>query len=838
MAVDEKISQLPEALTLDGEDVVPIVQVSTGLNKKVKVSTLLQDAGFIKDIVVLTTSDTVLEIGKINWVTLISDHTMSVPTADASNLGKILIVNNRSIYELTITGVVVTPLVVTGVNSIVGLVCVTNGVSYGWEVFSRYNIGDFDLISQTITNSVTTKAPSEDAVFDALALKEPVITKNALSTPLVWTSANGVASFQPLPVLGDLTYYFTNTASDVATYYKQTTTPQVALTSLPFASVTDGQLLATFISEPSNPNRTSIPDGQYLNHLHLGKTGGTKSLQVRAEIWETTSAGVDVIKLADLGPSSILVGSGSTEYIIGYNTVEKTLSAVTSRIATKIYAVVGVSGSAPSVSIFQGDGSDSRSNLPAPVVDATNYVPYEGMLKDLTTGTKDIIYSNATASTPTFFDSAKKFISATAQLWGTWVQTWGSKATPVDADTIGFHDSASTFVGVKSTLLNLWTAYLLPKIQALNYGETAIEIWSTNANYTTVNTTAKRLVVLQTGTLTATRTLTLSNVTSAGQEVVIVAGGSVTSTIKITVACGNKINVTLNSFDIVTQYSQTLLTSIATNSWTTGQASPQFVETSTTLTASKTILAPNFNTYQQGGVLGTVAGNTQFNRGYISVYGDLNSTANVTYYTPYNARTGWMQYRPTTIKWWGNTSDISTGNYPVNYNPSTGFQTFTDQDMIGWYCSFSLELDTGFKCIFYVGASGVPSIKKIIQDNSTQYVSIVSGKLQVNAGYCNATMFFLGYGDITLVNSPLKNQSYGTDLISNYWAGSLGVGHTSQNASAILQADSTTKGFLPPRMTNAQRTSIAGPAIGLMVYCTDTTEGLYIYKSTGWTFII
>ena len=57
-------------------------------------------------------------------------------------------------------------------------------------------------------------------------------------------------------------------------------------------------------------------------------------------------------------------------------------------------------------------------------------------------------------------------------------------------------------------------------------------------------------------------------------------------------------------------------------------------------------------------------------------------------------------------------------------------------------------------------------------------------------------------------------------------------------ASAILQADSTTQGFLPPRMTNAQRAAITTPAIGLMVYCTDVVEGLYVYKSTGWTFVI
>jgi hypothetical protein len=58
------------------------------------------------------------------------------------------------------------------------------------------------------------------------------------------------------------------------------------------------------------------------------------------------------------------------------------------------------------------------------------------------------------------------------------------------------------------------------------------------------------------------------------------------------------------------------------------------------------------------------------------------------------------------------------------------------------------------------------------------------------------------------------------------------------NTSAQVQIDSTTKGFLPPRMTNAQRTAISTPAVGLMVYCTDATEGLYIYKSTGWTFIV
>jgi hypothetical protein len=69
--------------------------------------------------------------------------------------------------------------------------------------------------------------------------------------------------------------------------------------------------------------------------------------------------------------------------------------------------------------------------------------------------------------------------------------------------------------------------------------------------------------------------------------------------------------------------------------------------------------------------------------------------------------------------------------------------------------------------------------------------------------------------------------------------GAIGIGtSTTLSASAKVQIDSTTQGFLPPRMTNAERTAIASPAVGLMVYCTDAVEGLYIYKSTGWTFVI
>lgn len=69
-------------------------------------------------------------------------------------------------------------------------------------------------------------------------------------------------------------------------------------------------------------------------------------------------------------------------------------------------------------------------------------------------------------------------------------------------------------------------------------------------------------------------------------------------------------------------------------------------------------------------------------------------------------------------------------------------------------------------------------------------------------------------------------------------SGSLSIGKsaTAADASSILELSSTTKGFLPPRMTLAQRTAISSPAVGLIVYDTGSaaTEGVWVYESTGW----
>jgi hypothetical protein len=65
-------------------------------------------------------------------------------------------------------------------------------------------------------------------------------------------------------------------------------------------------------------------------------------------------------------------------------------------------------------------------------------------------------------------------------------------------------------------------------------------------------------------------------------------------------------------------------------------------------------------------------------------------------------------------------------------------------------------------------------------------------------------------------------------------ANSVAVGTVTINASAKLQIDSTTQGFLPPRMTAAQRTAISTPPEGLIVFQSDGVVGLYLYVNSAW----
>ncbi|MCZ7593713.1 MAG: hypothetical protein M5U16_01455 [Hyphomicrobium sp.] len=77
------------------------------------------------------------------------------------------------------------------------------------------------------------------------------------------------------------------------------------------------------------------------------------------------------------------------------------------------------------------------------------------------------------------------------------------------------------------------------------------------------------------------------------------------------------------------------------------------------------------------------------------------------------------------------------------------------------------------------------------------------------------------------------NQAQAMAILGN---GNVGIGTATPAATALLEVNSTSKGFLPPRMTAAQRDAIASPATGLIVYDTDL-NALYLKTATAWSTV-
>ena len=102
--------------------------------------------------------------------------------------------------------------------------------------------------------------------------------------------------------------------------------------------------------------------------------------------------------------------------------------------------------------------------------------------------------------------------------------------------------------------------------------------------------------------------------------------------------------------------------------------------------------------------------------------------------------------------------------------------------------------------------------------------------LGVGGGYSGGIRFFTSNNSATPVLGMIvdRNQSVGIGLTNS--------SNLSVNASARLQVDSTTKGFLPPRMTTTEKNAISSPSAGLIVYDT-TLAKLCVRTASAWETI-
>jgi hypothetical protein len=68
---------------------------------------------------------------------------------------------------------------------------------------------------------------------------------------------------------------------------------------------------------------------------------------------------------------------------------------------------------------------------------------------------------------------------------------------------------------------------------------------------------------------------------------------------------------------------------------------------------------------------------------------------------------------------------------------------------------------------------------------------------------------------------------------TSFMSGGFVYGDTVRDASSIVEMESTTQGFLPPRMTTTQKNAISTPATGLVVY-DSTLNKLCVYTGASW----
>jgi len=254
----------------------------------------------------------------------------------------------------------------------------------------------------------------------------------------------------------------------------------------------------------------------------------------------------------------------------------------------------------------------------------------------------------------------------------------------------------------------------------------------------------------------------------------------------------------------------------------------------------------------------TTTGGTNIGLGYNA--GAVNSTGSSNIFIG-NWSTG-VDGTASNRTWIGNASTTSTyiaGNVLINTTTDAGFKL----DVNGTArVSGAITLGTGTavaSSISYGATYGV-TIYGNTGSNSDLLLTDRGGNLRfriVNGGNILQTSSVIN--DISIgvggVKSILADASYGMTVrggvgsifnlsfventgnngifIDSSGNAKIGVYNSTYNASAILEAVSTTKGFLPPRMTTTQKNAIATPATGLMVY--DTTLNLIsVYNGTTW----
>jgi hypothetical protein len=169
----------------------------------------------------------------------------------------------------------------------------------------------------------------------------------------------------------------------------------------------------------------------------------------------------------------------------------------------------------------------------------------------------------------------------------------------------------------------------------------------------------------------------------------------------------------------------------------------------------------------------------------------------------------------------------STGNVAINTTTDAGFKLdvngtarVSGVTLIG----SSLISASAYPLQVVGGAGGSALFSNTTRTQALNINLTTSGETRIYVDY------FLTGTDQKFILGTYANRA--NQLVMNT-SGNISIGTTTEVSSAQFQIESTTKGFLPPRMTTTQKNAIASPATGLMVYDT-TLNVITYYNGTTW----
>lgn len=166
----------------------------------------------------------------------------------------------------------------------------------------------------------------------------------------------------------------------------------------------------------------------------------------------------------------------------------------------------------------------------------------------------------------------------------------------------------------------------------------------------------------------------------------------------------------------------------------------------------------------------------------------------------------------------------TTGNYAAFLGHQAGFRNTTGSFNTYLGDTAAQWATTGGSNVCVGVGAGAPS-----EANGLTTASFCTF-IGAGSGFASSTQrtkaTAIGYNALVNADNALILGGTGADAVT------VGIGTTTPDADAILDLTSTTKAFLPPRMTSTQRDAIPTPTAGMVIY-NATTNKLNVY-TTAW----